>query len=222
MKNKIIGAIGPKGSGKTHSVAEYIRTLDRVAVFDLVHEAGYISDNSEIYQGTLQQFGQSLLRDNFCSIYRPTKYSIEGDLVVCPSFETIVKLCYLRGNMTLVIDEAHLLCTSRSCPPMLTISNLIGRHRQLSLVYVAQSFAAITRPLTRNTDEFWFWRIIEPVDLDGIRDRCGRDTADRVQNLRKLEQGNNGIIPGEMVKWNIWEGTVTPKGMEDERQEDSL
>lgn len=206
MQNLIIGAIGPKGSGKTHKVAEYMRTLPRVAVFDMVHESGYISDNSAIFTGQLQAFGQSLLQDEFCSIYRPTAYNIEGDLIVCPSFETIVKLCYLRGNMTLVIDEAHLLCNSRSCPPMLTISNLIGRHRRLSLCYVAQSFAAVTRPLTRNTDMFWFWRIIEPADLDGIRDRCGNETMERVEQLRKLDQGTNPVTPGEMVQWDIWEG----------------
>lgn len=205
MQNKIIGAIAPKGSGKTHAVGQYIDTLSRVVTFDLVHEAGYVRDDSQIITGNLQHFGSLLLQQEFNLVYRPTKYLIEGDKIICPSFHEVVKLCYIAGDLTLVIDEAHLLCNAHSCPPMLMVSNLIGRHRRLSLLYVGQSFSAITSPLRRNTDEFWFWRIIEPSDLMGIRDRCGIEMAERVANLRKLEQGPP-LIAGEQIRWDIWNG----------------
>lgn len=206
MKNKIIGVIGPKGSGKTYSVAEYMQQLDRVAVFDLVHESGYLKDDSITYVGAPQAFGQSLLLDKFCSLYRPIRFNVEGDKIECPFFNTFVKLCYLRGSMTMIIDEAHMLCNAHSCPPMLATANFIGRHRQLSIIYVAQSFSAVTRPLTRNTDEFWFWRIIEPSDLEGIAKRCGNETAQAVTQLQKLEFTDKGIVPGKMLKWDIWNG----------------
>ena len=178
----------------------------------MVHESGYLSDTAQVYTGMLQAFGQSITAPQFHSVYRPTKFIIENDTIICPSFETIVKLCYLRGNMTLVIDEAHLLCTARSCLGMLMTANLIGRHRRLSLIYVAQSFSAITRPLTRNTDEFWFWRNIEPSDLDGIQERCGKDVRTAVSQLRKLEQPPEGVIPGEVLKWDIWNGVKQNEG----------
>lgn len=209
MKNKITGVLAPKGSGKTHEVGNYIDYLWQCGrssvVFDLVHEHGYIRDNSQVVTGNLYQFGQWLLQPQINLVYRPTLYKIDGDLIECPAFHEVVRLCFIRGNLTLIIDEAHLLCNSRSCPPMLTISNLIGRHRELSIMYVGQSFSAITVPLRRNTDEFWFWRIIEPGDLMGIRERCGEETAQRVASLRKLEQGPP-LIVGEIAKWDIWNG----------------
>jgi hypothetical protein len=211
MQNKITGVIGPKGSGKTHEVAARIEPLPRVVVFDMVHEAGYLKDKSTVIVGNPHAFGEALRQPEFHIIYRPTIFRIENDKVHCPIFNTIVKLCYIRGNCLLVIEEAHLVCNAVSCPAMLMTANLIGRHRALSLMYISQSFAAVTRPLTRNTDEFLFWRIIEPGDLDGIRDRCGMETMATVKQLRKLEdhrKEGGEIIPGEMVEWNIWNGLI--------------
>lgn len=210
MTNKIIGVIGPKRSGKTHSVTEFIMTQQRLVAFDVVHESGYLC--CEPFTGTPKALAAAMMQEEFRLVYRPTFYELDDDgvSIKCPVFEPIVTLCYLRGNMTLVIDEAHLLCTRRRCPKALLISNFIGGHRGLNIAYIGQSFAAITIPLTRNTDEFWFWRISEPADLDAIAARCGSETRDRVANLRKLDLRTDGtIIPGEMLKWNVWEGIVS-------------
>lgn len=209
MQNRIMGVIGPKGSGKTYTVAEEINRMDRVAVFDMVRESAYLC--CEPIVGKPKQFAEAISLPAFKVAYRPTVFEINGDDIHCPELSPIVTACYLRGDMTLVIDESHLLLTARRCPTMLLISNWVGRHRRFSIVYVAQTLATVSVPLRRNTDEFYFWRITEPNDLVGISDRCGSEVSERVANLRATnDQRDKGgiIVPGQRLHWSKTDGIM--------------
>jgi hypothetical protein len=207
MQNRIVGVIAPKGSGKTYMVTEAMRGMERVAAFDMLHEGAYLGVADEMHTGAPAAFAESLRADQFRVIYRPTIFSMQDEEEYCPEFEPFVTLCYLRGDMTMIIDEAHQICTARTCPDMLRNAVRLGRHRQLNIYFVTQSFSAVARPLTENADEFWFWKIIEPKDIEGIRARCGLEVAHRVLNLRRLEMNGQGkVIPGEMVRWTTYGG----------------
>jgi hypothetical protein len=111
----------------------------------------------------------------------------------------------------LVIDEAHLLANGRNCPKMLMVSSLVGRHRQLSMILIAQSFSGIHPAIRRNADEFYFWKIIEPSDLDNIRERCGRDVEKQVSELRATEvdpETETFKRAGQMLHWSKFGGVV--------------
>lgn len=102
------------------------------------------------------------------------------------------------------------------------IANLIGRHRRMSLVLVAQSFTGIHPAIRKNADTFLFWRIIEPSDLDAIKDRCGKDVAEKVSNLRILERNPDTdelIRPGQMLRWDKLRGIVEITNNKEEEPE---
>lgn len=209
MHNRIILVVGPKGSGKTHKVVEVVSTYDRYATFDLVHESAYAE--AEVIVGNPRALYECVRKDVFKVTYRPVTHDVQANgLVTTPEFEPFVKLCYLRGDMLMVIDEAHLLCNSRNCPRMLMVSNLIGRHRELSMILVAQSFSGIHPAIRKNADEFYFWKIIEPSDLEGIQHRCGREVMEQVRNLRAIEtdEQDNFKAAGQMLHWTKSKGVV--------------
>jgi hypothetical protein len=119
-----------------------------------------------------------------------------------------------RGDMTMIIDEAHWLCDPFHIPAPLFEALALGRFERLNTIYVTQSWSMVHRLLTRNSHEFFFWRIIEPSDLNGIRERCGADVAERVSSLRRAEDHRpegGEFIPGEMLHWTVWNGIEEPE-----------
>jgi hypothetical protein len=204
--NRIIVAVAPTGSGKTHAVSAAFRECERAAVFDMVHEPAYLT-GTDLIVGQPRAFAECLKGESFRVCYRPIIFSMMSGEEYCPEFEPFLKCCYLRGGMWAIIDEAHQLCSPHMCPDVLLSAVRLGRHRGLNLIFATQSFSAISRPITQNANEFWFWKIIEPSDIEGISQRCGREVAKKVTALRRLERTKEGkIIPGETVQWTAWEG----------------
>lgn len=217
QQNRIIGAIGPKGSGKTYTVAEYLTTQNRFVIFDIMGDASYLRVADEVIKNR-KELLDAVKEPEFKIIYRARIERDEktGD-IIAPDLEFVVDVAHTTGNMLLVIDEAHLLCDVHHIPTALFTACAVGRHRQLSLLYVSHRFALVHRILTTNTDEFWFWKIIEPADLDGIRQRCGNETMERVRSTRKLERDKNGtVVPGEMIRWTIEDGSPNESETESE------
>lgn len=207
LTNRIIGVIAPKGSGKSFTVGEWLDRQNRVLVFDITHGDAYRRDGVEIIEANPRKAGETMMGENWKILYMPKNVIAKERYLYAPSFDKICDVAYQIGNCTLVVEEAHHLCTSFYLPfPLLNISRL-GRHRQCSLIYITQSFTAVHNSLRQNTDEFWFWKLIEPGDVDGVRARCGAEAAERVQALRKLEKGADGEArPGEMLRWTIENG----------------
>ncbi len=209
--NRIVGLIGPKGSGKSYRAAELFAQSERAAVFNIVRkDAAFIGSATHVLDGRPREFARLLGEEQFRIVYRPTNVQVgDNNEITFPEFSLFVECCFERGAMGMFVDEAHLLCSSRHIPPRFAQAVILGRHENLDICYVAQGFSLVARLLTRNTDEFYFWKIIETSDIQGIRERCGQQVADRVANLRRLEdkRREGGILtPGEMVYWSSWGG----------------
>jgi hypothetical protein len=223
MQRKITIVIGPSGSGKTRTVSQLIDDLDKVAIFDIVKDNQYAEHKDVIViAGRPRAFAQAIgampsltgvTEDKpFKVVYhpvivKPVANSSVG-LVDCPEFEPIVKVCHERGHMTLAIDEAHLLTNSWNCPPELMMVNLIGRHQEMSLILVTQSFTGIHPAIRKNADEFYFWKTIEPSELDGIKERCGKEVMEKVKGLRavELDKHDQFVAPGQRLHWSKFRG----------------
>lgn len=226
MQNQIICEIGPKGSGKTHDVCNEVRTnMDRVVIFDMLHEQAYaeaigLNDenpdpNNIIIEGNPRALVTAIKdtsKAEFKVVYRPTVFEPKPNNVIeVPEFGPVTNVVYTRGDCWFVIDEAHILTDSYTCPRELMIANLFGRHRRMSMLFVSQSFTGIHPKIRRNADEFRFWRIIEPSDLEAIRKRCGKDVEEQVTKLRVLKRNRETdelIQTGQMLKWDKLEGIV--------------
>lgn len=120
--------------------------------------------------------------DSYRIVYRPVMISDEDT-----SIDWFVKLCYLKSDCLMVIDEAHFFCSPHRIPESLSYAVRSGRHRHLSIFYITQSWSAVSRVITSNSNEFVFFRIIEPLDLQGIRERCGEITMRQVSGLKQYE-----------------------------------
>lgn len=229
MHRRIIIINGSSGSGKTYTTRELVDELDRVAVFDMVKDEQYNAiKNVVVIDGKPRDFAYAIAYpgdwgsigkpapnpDKFKVVYHPLIMKLkdnQGKAVVdCPEFEPIVKLCHDRGDMYLVVDEAHLLTNSWSCPPELMMVNLIGRHKGMSLILVTQSFTGIHPDIRKNVDELYLWKTIEPSELDGIKERCGKEVMEQVRNLRAVELDDNDKLkaPGQRLHWTRFKGVV--------------
>lgn len=202
--------MAPKGRGKTYLTCnDLIPRYERVAVFDMLHEAGYGACCNEIIVGNPKAFAEAIRKNEFKIAYRPKRFFAEkkGDDYAI-ELEPFIKCCYLRADCTMVIDESHQVCNPHSVPPSLLYAVRLGRHRRLNQIYITQSFSAVARPITQNADEFYFYKIIEPADIDGIYQRCGKQIAENVESLRAIERDEKGnlIRPGEILHWSTYNG----------------
>lgn len=214
MFNKIILVIGPKRTGKTRKVSELVANdIPRSVTFDLMKDGQYTEGEVTVIQGKPAELARAIGKDQeqFRVVYQPAIIELKDNgLIDAPEFEPLLKLCHLRGDMWFVIDEAHLLCNYRTCPSELVMASYVGGHSGFSMILIAQSFSGIHPIVRRNADEFYFWRMIEPADLDAVKERCGEDVMIQVRELRATEVSDNNefIAAGQMLHWTKNKGIV--------------
>lgn len=218
--NEIIGIIAPKGAGKSHLSSRLFASCQNAVAFNVMCEHSYTLGATDICAGNLTELCEQMRQLEYRIDYRPAYYDLEEGK--SDEFDWTVKLCYLRKNVTLFIEEAHMFCTSHSMPQDLLLAVRMGRHRGLSLVYVTQSYAAVTRPLTSNTNTFFFFGMFDPRELDAISQRTGRECAEAVANLKRLHIDGDTIYPGEIIEWRDNGDWKTVSGGPQTRPEISL
>lgn len=187
--------------------ASMMGQAERCAVYQIVRaDMNYVHQATNIFDGDIQGFARALGEDNFRYIYRvgPGRET-KGNKLVFPDFEWFIRACFERQRMVMMVDEAHFLCSPRYIPVFFWESVITGRHAYLDIVYMTQRFSMVHHDITANTHEFYFWKIVEPPDLVGIRDRCGQETMDSVANLKAtIDNRRHGgeVIPGEYLHWS--------------------
>lgn len=113
--------------------------LSRLIVIDPLseHHIGIIAYSKlELFQLTG--------RNTFRVVFRPVNRE---------SFEYAVYLAIARGNLTLMIDEAHLYTSSWYISPALNYAIQCGRHHRLSLILVSPMPNRIRADIMNQADE---------------------------------------------------------------------
>jgi hypothetical protein len=214
MYNRIIGLIGPTGSGKSYTAAHMMSANERCAVYQLkrIHEeTAFAMVAEDIIDGDEALFARSLKEQQFRIVYLCKPPETEGKRLVAKDLDTFIQACYIRERMCMVIDEAHFFCDPWHIPVFFRQAVVMGRSRYLDTIYCAQKFSTISKELTANTHELYLWRIGEPGDLNSIAERCGEDCAAAVADLRpSVDNRKVGgeFIPGQYVHWTntgLWE-----------------
>lgn len=207
MYNRIIGLIGPTGSGKSYMAAEMMSKAERCAVYQLkrVHEEpAFVMVADDIIDGDVRQFAIMLGQPYFHYVYLCAPPDAGAKRLVVPDLDTFIQACYIRERMCMIIDEAHFFCDPWHIPPFFRQAVVMGRSRYLDTIYCAQKFSTISKELTANTHELYIWRIGEPGDLHSIEERCGEDCAQAVADLRPSQDNRRDggeFIPGQYVLW---------------------
>lgn len=207
MYNRIIGLIGPTGSGKSYTAGTMMAKCERCAVYQLkrIHEEmAFAMVADDIVDGDVALFARSLKMPAFRIVYLCAPPETEGKRIVAKDLDTFIQACYIRERMTMIIDEAHFFCDPWHIPVFFRQAVVMGRSRYLDTIYCAQKFSTISKELTANTHELYIWRIGEPGDLNSIAERCGEDAAEAVANLRPSQdfrRSGGEFIPGQFLHW---------------------
>lgn len=213
MLNKVIGVVAPKGSGKTTKVAELVAESDRIAVYDPMAQTDmqYRVAASEIIEHDLSAFHKAIAEDNFQILYEPAPPVQDGDEWYYPDFRPFVQKVWRRvqliGPMKLAIDEAHYTMSKKNMPIELWNVLTNGRRYGLDIIWITQRFVGVNPWARANADEYWFFRVVHPADLDTISQTAGPEIADRVSNLRRLDATSGRIVGGEMLIWSSLDGS---------------
>jgi len=207
LQNKITGIVGPKGSGKTYQAAKEFAREDRALVYQIVRT----NDEYDLYATHITDdlvTASKIMRkeEKFRVVYKVPDGDIipRGKELVYTSLVPLAEECYLEGNMTLFLDEAHEFCSQWVIDWRLRKIFRLARNQRLNITWVAQGME-VHREIRRNTDEHVFFFIWEPGDLEKIRERCGEATAERVAQLRRLKQEGQKVIPAEYLVWRAYE-----------------
>lgn len=207
MYNRIIGLIGPTGSGKSYMAAQMMGEAEKCAVYQLkrIHEEpAFIMVADDVIDGDPKAFALSLAAPKFHYVYLCQAPTTDGKKLLVPDLDYFIQACYTRERMAMIIDEAHFFCDSQRMPLFFRQAVVMGRSRYLDVVYCAQKFSTISKELTANTHEFYIWRITEPGDLETLRERVGDEAANAIANLRPSvdERRSSGQFqPGEYLHW---------------------
>jgi ABC-type dipeptide/oligopeptide/nickel transport system ATPase component len=203
LQNRIIGIIGPKGSGKSYRAARMFKLCKRAVLYDIARDVGYYQNATYIVNDTTQLFKIIRKEEEFRIVYQVQDGDLlpKGKELIYTTATPIAEECFYTGNITLFLDEAHELCTQWSIDWRLRKVIRLSRHQQLNVVWISQSMNEIHREIRRNTDEYHFYKIHEPRDLEAIVDRCGEYTSAKVANLKRLKRENGRVVPGECFVW---------------------
>lgn len=206
IENRIIGIVGPKGSGKTYRAARMFGTEKRCLLYQPVRvntEADEFATDI-VETGHVEDIERIIAKDEFRCIYKVQDSEIvyvgKTNRCVYMSAPEVFKSCYNVGSMTLYCDESHKVLNQGACDGEVSRVIELCRNNALNITYIAQSME-VTREIRRNTDELYLYRLREPGDLEKIEERCGSVTAERVANLRRLRKEGGKIIPGECLHW---------------------
>ena len=207
-KNREVrGIFGTSGSGKTYLAAKMFGKESRAICYNFMHDpqfsvrATHIVNGDEKAAAQLGEFFKWAKKNNesFRIDFAPTDMSEEEIL----SFDRVCFEVYRsKIEMSLYVDELHMLTNAGWSPKELKDITFTGRHREISIIYMAQRFASIDKKITYQTQIFDFFQTDEPTDLKGIADRCGADVAAEVQSLRRLDTTKKPIIVPECYEYN--------------------
>ena len=226
---EVRGMFGPSGSGKTHLAAKLYGQEPRAIVYNFMRDVQFTSKSTLV------------LRGDWITAERLAKFALNSDLPVRidfqptdvgkkerESFDEVCKQVRLIGHAltkrertehsALYVDETHLLTTSGWAPEEFLTLIFTGRHLNIDMCYMAMSFSAVAKDITRQTQgdggKFDLFQTYEPRDLDAIAERfaggikvkghderlTGQDIAELVRNLRIIDKKKRPVVPGQYLE----------------------
>ena len=93
------------------------------------------------------------------------------------------ELVYTAGDLTAVIDEAHLYCKDGRAPPHLLKLNRVSRHRRVDTIFIAQRPHGLAVDLRDQRTEMHLFFMSGEASLQWVRNECGEEVEKRLRAL---------------------------------------
>lgn len=167
---EIMVVCGQKGSGKSHLAEVVCKNIDRILIYDTLHEHGAIAKPT----------------------YTPPKEeNLNGKVVFQPlnrSRELFDQVCgevWKRGNICFMVDECDRFA-SKFEPLTPNFDNLVnlGRHRRCGLICVTRRLARLHNDIISQADSVVSFYQYLNRDVDTLAENLG-DQAEIARNLSK-------------------------------------
>lgn len=98
-------------------------------------------------------------------------------------FALFCRFAYTAGNLTAVIDEAHLWCRHGYAPEELLSLNRLSRHRGVDLVLIAQRPHGLAVDLRDQRSRLHLFPLTGEASLQWVRNECGAEAEKRLRSL---------------------------------------
>ena len=173
MNRDFICVVGNQGAGKSVWSKQFSKSKSRLLVYDPM--ASYPVDFTTDPEKYLIEVANNK-RANFAfGTYLPDELPLFG------------RAAYGAGDCLLVIEECGFIFSRGSqMEPWLSRLVFMGRHAEVSLLFVAQRAASIPISVRSQASRIITFRQTEPEDVKAITERIGRQYRDELPALPDL------------------------------------
>ena len=169
--------LGRRGCGKTTLIRGYVASKPRLLIFDTLAEYGSSGRTFSTIEPMIS-FVESRQYLQFRAVYQPID---SRDLE--EAFSDFMRLCWIVGDCTIVIDEIDQVSSAVSVSPELARNLRYGRHRKLFVIAASRRAAEVPRLITSQADELISFNQTEPRDVKYIEDYAGKTFAAKTTML---------------------------------------
>jgi len=171
-KNRLLGMLGRKGSGKTTRLCSLLslpKFNGRAILIDPPGslDFGITVEDLHSMETMLNRQAFKNFRIRYADIEAIEKWdSTDRNFL---KLEAIMQLCLDVGDCTLVIDEVDLFCSPYGIPPTFKHVLARGRHDSVNVIWTARRPQEVHKLLLSQTDEFYLFGMHHPADVDYFR-----------------------------------------------------
>lgn len=165
--------MGRRGCGKSYLAQRLQKLWPRRVIIDSLDEYrdGDIVSNFEDFTEKLIEYRKKQLKE-FELIYQ---FDPENDLSA-DEFNEILRVLFHFSNIQIVIEEVQLYSTPTMLPKWLKHCLLIGRHRNLSLLFTSQRPGQINKTIISQCAHIFCGQIFEGNDLKYVSNFLNQST----------------------------------------------
>jgi hypothetical protein len=168
-QNLIVTLLGRKGSGKTTLAKDIIPEFPRVVILDTNGEyASVATVTFSTLEPALAYLVQRSKDDApFVMAYTPDSTPQDG--------LDFLRVVFEVPRILVLVDEAHMYCKANQLPDEISKLVRLGRHREISQLYIAQRPASLPRDITAQSDVVASFQQHEGRDIEYMAKLFGQE-----------------------------------------------